>query len=137
MIFGRINWRPDRDQVRSFAITLLPAAILGGIIFLFLAGWHTALWVAAVGAGLGLLSYLLPPFGRIVYWLWMGIGYLLGRITSPVFAALIFFLLVTPVGLIRRIGGRDPMELRRVAKRNSYFENHEKIDSKDHFERQF
>jgi hypothetical protein len=115
MIFGRINWRPDRGQVRSFAITLPPAAILGGLIFLALSGWCAAIWVTAVGTGLGMLSYLLPPFGRIVYWLWMGIGYLLGRITSPLFAALIFFLLVAPVGLIRRIGGRDPMGLRRVA----------------------
>ncbi len=137
MIFGRINWRPDRGQVRSFAITLLPAAIFGGLILLVLSGWRAALWIVAGGGVLAILSYWLPLFGRVVYWLWMGVGYLLGRITSPLFAALIFFLLVMPIGLIRRLGGRDPMGLQKDAERDSYFEDHEKIDFKGDFERQF
>ncbi len=53
---------------------------------------------------------------RIFHWpavLWFGFSHLLGTIMSKVLLTLIFILVVTPIAIIRRLMGKDPMQLRR------------------------
>ena len=58
---------------------------------------------------LGLInSKILTPLNRI----WFKFGLLLGRIISPVIMSIIFFLVVTPIGLIMRIIGKDLLNLK-------------------------
>lgn len=40
---------------------------------------------------------------------WLGLSKILGAIMSRILLSLIFFLLVTPIGLLRRLWGKDPM----------------------------
>ena len=51
---------------------------------------------------------LLLPFNRG----WMRIGYLIGRVISPIVLGAIFYFLITPVALIFKISGRDELRLR-------------------------
>jgi ABC-type nitrate/sulfonate/bicarbonate transport system permease component len=44
--------------------------------------------------------------------IWFGMSELLGSITSKILLGLVFFLIVTPVGLFRRIKGKDRLNLR-------------------------
>jgi hypothetical protein len=48
----------------------------------------------------------LKPLGRV----WFGFSHLLGTVVSKVILTLVFYLIVTSVGLIRRILGADPMK---------------------------
>ena len=58
---------------------------------------------------LGLLnSRILTPLNK----LWFKFGILLGKIVSPFILGIIFFLVVTPVGLIMRILGKDVLNLK-------------------------
>ena len=58
---------------------------------------------------LGLLdSKILTPLNKI----WFKFGILLGRIISPIIMGIIFFFVVTPIGLIMRILGKDLLNLR-------------------------
>ena len=58
---------------------------------------------------LGILnSNLLTPLNK----LWFKFGILLGRIISPVIMGIIFFLVVTPTGLIMRLLGKDVLNLK-------------------------
>ena len=58
---------------------------------------------------LGLInSKILTPLNK----LWFKFGILLGRIVSPVIMGIIFFLVVTPTGLIMRIIGKDLLNLK-------------------------
>ena len=58
---------------------------------------------------LGLLdSKILTPLNKI----WFKFGMLLGRIISPFIMGIIFFLVVTPIGLIMRILGKDLVNLK-------------------------
>ena len=58
---------------------------------------------------LGLLnSKILTPFNKI----WFKFGIILGKIISPVIMAIIFFLVVTPTGLIMRILRKDILNLK-------------------------
>ena len=58
---------------------------------------------------LGLInSKILTPLNK----LWFKFGLLLGRIVSPIIMGIIFFLVVTPIGFIMRIIGKDLLNLK-------------------------
>ena len=53
--------------------------------------------------------------------LWSGLGDVLHRIVSPVVLGVIFFLVVTPIGILRRLRGHDPLGLRLKPSRSTYW----------------
>ena len=58
---------------------------------------------------LGLLnSKILTPLNK----LWFKFGILLGKLVSPLIMGIIFFLVVTPIGLIMRLLGKDVLNLK-------------------------
>ncbi len=61
-------------------------------------------------------SKILTPLNKI----WFKFGLLLGRIVSPIIMGVIFFLVVTPIGLIMRIIGKDLLNLK-FNNKNSYW----------------
>ena len=66
---------------------------------------------------LGLLnSKILAPFNRI----WFKFGIILGKIISPLVMGIIFFLVVTPIGIIMRSLGKDLLNLK-YNKDNTYW----------------
>ena len=66
---------------------------------------------------LGLInSKILTPLNR----LWFKFGLLLGKFISPLIMGIIFFLVVTPIGLIMRILGKDVLNLK-YNKNKSYW----------------
>lgn len=66
---------------------------------------------------LGLLnSKILAPLNKI----WFKFGILMGKIVSPLIMGAIFFLVVTPIGVILRLMGKDVLNLK-YNKNNSYW----------------
>ena len=69
-------------------------------------------WALAAAGALLVPTILAPavlaPFNR----LWMKLGELLHRIVSPVALAMLFFCVVTPIGLLLRLLGKDVLRLR-------------------------
>ena len=58
---------------------------------------------------LGLInSRILNPLNKV----WFKFGILLGKIVSPIVMGIIFFLVVTPIGFIMRILGKDLLNLK-------------------------
>jgi predicted membrane metal-binding protein len=77
-----------------------------------------ALGVAAVFALLALLwTAALAPLNR----LWVKLGALLYKVVSPVVMALLFYVTVTPIALLMRLLGKDPLRLRRDPDAASYW----------------
>jgi hypothetical protein len=72
-------------------------------------------WVAAAFA-LILITIILPvifyPFALV----WFGLSELLSLVSPAILLTIIFFLIVTPVGLIRRLLGKDSMRLKQYKK---------------------
>ena len=61
-------------------------------------------------------SKILTPLNK----LWFKFGILLGKIISPFVMGIIFFLVVTPIGLIMRLLGKDVLNLK-YSKNKSYW----------------
>ena len=96
---------------RSFGIVFF-------IVFFLIATYpiindgHVRIWsliISVVFLILGLLnSEILSPLNKI----WFKFGILLGKIISPLVMGLIFFLVVTPIGLLMKMLGKDLLNLK-------------------------
>ena len=62
-------------------------------------------------------SKLLNPLNKI----WFNFGILLGKIISPLIMVIIFFLIITPIGVIMRVFGKDILNLKYNKKNKSYW----------------
>lgn len=127
----------DAAGLRKFGITIgAIVAVLFGLAFPYFFGWPIPRWPWIVAAVLIVWGLVLPASLRHVYLNWMRLGLLLNRIVSPIVLGIVFFVVVTPVGLLMRITGRNPMKKIVDADQDSY---RVKSASKDanHLERPF
>ena len=90
---------------RRFAFQVGGAFLLIGALLWWRARWSAPLF-AGVGTLLVLAGFLMPDRLGPLERAWMRVGGLLGRVMGPITLALIYFLVVTPLGwLRRRLGG--------------------------------
>ena len=104
---------------RSFGIVFFVVFLLVALYPLIHAE-EIRLWsliISIIFLILGLLnSKILGPLNKI----WFKFGILLGKIVSPLIMGIIFFLVVTPIGLIMRLLGKDLLNLK-YNKNQSYW----------------
>lgn len=104
------NRNPDRKELRNFG--LITGAMTAGVFglalpLLFAYGFPKWPWVLA---GV-LIAWALaaPATLKPVYLVWMTIGQALGWVNTRIIMTVMFYLIILPVGLLRRLGGKDPM----------------------------
>jgi hypothetical protein len=61
---------------------------------------------------LHVLNMIVPQIYRPVAVLWLGLSDLLGSVVSKILLSIVFFLVVTPIGIVRRLFGKDSLKLR-------------------------
>lgn len=103
---------PDLDAqgLRHFALVTgsVVAGLFGLVLpWLFELAWPRWPWILA--AVLIVLGLVVPMALQPVYRTWMRFGLLISKVTTPIIMGLVFFLVVTPTGLIRRLFAEDPM----------------------------
>jgi hypothetical protein len=118
------SFQRDDDTVgssnRSFGVVFSAVfAIIG--LFPLIRGDAPRIWSLVIG-GIFLLAALafpgvLAPLNR----LWMKLGLLMHKIVSPIVLGLLFFVVITPMGVAMRKFGKDPLRLRRDPGAKSYW----------------
>ncbi|MBI4969550.1 MAG: hypothetical protein HZC25_15645 [Rhodospirillales bacterium] len=78
-------------------------------------------WALGLAIAFLLVALIRPDILKPLNRLWFLFGLVLHRIVSPIVMALLFFAVVTPVGLLMRLFGKDPMQRRFDAKAESYW----------------
>ena len=101
------------------------------VVFLLISFWPSiegqslriwALTVSLIFLVLGLLnSKLLSPFNLI----WVKFGEVLGRIIAPIAMGVVYFIIITPIGLFMRLIGKDLLRTK-FSKNKSYWIKREK-----------
>lgn len=94
-------------------------------------GWLIA--GVAVGVVAVTAPNLLTPFNKA----WMKLGELMGKVVSPLVLGVIFFVLLTPVGLIGRLLGRDELRLKRTNSESYWIDRVPPGPAGDSFKNQF
>lgn len=107
----QINRDPTPKQLNQFGFIWLGFLILFGLIAWFKLDNQTlakVLWVLSVVVPV--IGWLVPVFMKLVF---VGMSYLawpIGFVVSHVVLALVYYLVITPIGLIMRLVGYDPMK---------------------------
>jgi len=97
------------QKLRSFGFTV-------GGIFALIAFWPLVVraenprWWATVMAGCLLVPAVVFPKSLVwPYKGWTAVGHVMGWIDTRVILGVVFYVIVTPVGILRRWLGKDPM----------------------------
>ena len=69
-------------------------------------------WVLVAAMALQVLNMTVPQLYKPVAVVWFGLSHLLGTVTSKVLLSILFFGVVTPIGILRRLFGKDSLKLR-------------------------
>lgn len=116
--------RPDRKALRSFGLTV-GAVFLAIAAFVFWrTGWSltpAVRWVGAIGVALAALGLVVPMGLAYPYRIWMGLALVLGFLMSHVVLGIVYFLLVTPIGFVFRLRGKDLMDRRMQPGASTYW----------------
>jgi hypothetical protein len=84
-------------------------------------GGALRVWALPVAAGFFVAAIARPRLLRWPNELWFRLGLLLQRITSPILLGVIFFGVLTPIAIVRRAIGADPLRLKRSPSDASYW----------------
>lgn len=96
--------KQDIKTVRQFGIILGIILIVIGILKIK----TTGLWVLLIlGVLTGIVALIAPKRLSGIYKVWMLVGGFIGNLVFQVLLALIFYLIITPIGLIKRVGDKS------------------------------
>jgi hypothetical protein len=96
-------------ELRSFAFLVGTVFVVIGLWPLVFRGQSVRLWALILAGLLIAPGVLWPTLLRPVYRVWMAVGHALGWVNTRIILAVIFYLLFTPVAIIMRLLGKDPM----------------------------
>jgi hypothetical protein len=128
------SWRAERE----FGL------IVGGMLLLLTGWWtyrgkfHSVIQVTLpVGAVLVLLGIIIP---RVLYYpnkAWMALAEVLSYISTRIILAFVYFVVITPIGFVKRRSGWDPLQ-RRAPRSESYWHDYsERQRDRRHYEKMF
>ena len=131
------NIKSEKSDLRKFGITI-------GVILLIISGFlywkekESFQIFLIVGSVLFVLGIVIPVILKPIYWIWMIFATILGWIMTRVILSLLFYIIVTPIGLIPRFFGKQFLELRWDKSKESYwnFRTNEHL-KKENYEKQF
>lgn len=93
-------------DLRKFGLTVGGVFLgLGVLFYLRHKPWWP--WFVTPGAPLAVLGAILPRSMKWIYVGWMTLAMLMGAVVSTVLLTLLFYFVVTPIGLVARLAGKD------------------------------
>jgi hypothetical protein len=110
MAMIEINKKPSRRELLWFgALIPLFFGIIGGLAQWKFGAPTVARWIWIVAAAVTIIYFAIPPLRRPLYLGWIYAAFPIGLVISYVVMVLIFYAVVTPIGLVMRLMGRDSM----------------------------
>jgi hypothetical protein len=101
--FLRRKISKDESRDTGMAMVLL-------LLILFISTRRNGFLLSAVV--LHVVNMIVPQVYRPVAVIWLGLSHLVGTVVSKILLSIVFFVVVTPIGLLRRLSGRDSLKLR-------------------------
>jgi hypothetical protein len=114
MQWSDIQFDPPRKILRQFAALWI--AFFGGFALwqaFVRSNTTVAVLFAALALTVGPIGLIRPEWLRPVYVAWMVLAFPIGWTVSQVIVGVMFYAVFTPIALVFRLIGRDPLSLRR------------------------
>ena len=129
--------KTENKDLRSFGITF-------GIIFLIIAGFllyrenESFQLFIIISSTFIIFGFFLPIILKPIYISWMSFAIILGWFMTRFILSLLFYLIVTPIGLITRVLGKDFLELKKEVSNGSYWNQRESsLEKNQNYDKQF
>ena len=141
--FKDTNWNPGIAERCTFARSLMIgfpiiAAVLALVGRVSTGGWKPGLvWLGVIGCAVGAVLWLLPQIAKPFYLVWYFAACCIGIVVSNLLLAAFYYAVITPVGLLMRALGRDPMKRRFDRAAKTYWRDAEKSVAPARYFRQF
>ena len=101
----------DRQGLRNFGLTTGAAiVVIFGLFFPWVLERDWPVWPWIIAAPFWALALVYPLWLRSIYRAWMRFGLLASRVMTPLVLGIVFFVMISPMAMVRRLMGKDPME---------------------------
>lgn len=101
----------DRKGLREFGLVTGAAVVtIFGLFFPWLLDIAWPAWPWIIAAVLWTLALIQPLWLRWIYRTWMRFGLLASRVMTPLVLGIVFFVMISPMAMVRRLMGKDPMQ---------------------------
>jgi hypothetical protein len=152
-MFESVNWTPDEKELRRFS-TVTGLSSIAISAFLWWRGSPSHGWdlsLAWTGRFPQIMACFVMAFGLTVFVLgrtrrralrpvFIGsqlVGSVVSFIISRVVLLLVYYLVVTPIGLVLRLAGKDPVDRRWDSEKETHWKEIQARDDKTTYKRQF
>ena len=127
----------SRKGLKRFGITIFICLFLiGAILMLRHRPAFKVLWPA--GLLFLVLAYAFPSILKPIYQIWMILAFCLGWINTRLILGIIFYLVITPIGLISKVFRKDFLDLKWRENKVSYWRKKEpKMFTPESYEKTF
>jgi len=131
------NIKGDKSDWRKFGITMgIILAVMG--FYLLWKGKNYVEYVFPLAAAFFILGLVIPYALKPVYKAWMVMSVIMGFIMTRVIMVFIFYMIVTPVGFVASIIGKNFLDMKIDKTAKSYWMVREMVrKEKSDYERQF
>ena len=139
MALIEINWHPDRKELRRFGTVAAVASLALALLLCSVKGLDIAwgLLICGIGLLVRFCSVVSAPATRVIYLGLVLATWPIGYVLSTVVLAVFYFLVLTPVGLIFRLIGRDVLGRRFDETARSYWRKRQPPETTDRYFHQF
>lgn len=129
--------KSTKKELREFGLTVGGILVILGILALW-RGKAAGPYFIIPGTLLVAFGFFLPQALKPLQKTWMAFAVIMGFFVSNLLLAALFFIIITPIGLLMRVLGKDVLDQRIDKKRTSYWHDRRcEVKEKNSYENQF
>ena len=119
------NIKSKKNDIRNFGL-IIGAVLIAIVMLLFCKEKQSYDILMIVGVILCVTSLILPVILKPFYFAWMTFAVILGWIMTRVILSLVFYGIITPIGLFSRLVGKEFLNLKLNKTENTYWNHRRK-----------
>lgn len=114
------NIKSRKKELREFGVVVGVVFGLIGGLFWWRGKDHYSIFLT-VSIALVILGLIAPVLLKPLHKIWMAFAIIIGWIMTRIILSILFYLLITPIGLLKRLSDKDMLDLRFDKNKNSYW----------------
>jgi len=117
--------RATQDSVKKFGILF---AVIGALVTAYLIYRESSIWYWPLAASLFfvIMVFVGQPVLKPLYIGWMAFAFVLGWINTRILLGIFYYLILTPIGLLLRVTGKDLLDKKIDHSAKSYWKKRAK-----------
>jgi hypothetical protein len=132
-----INKKNEKKEIKKFSITFgIILGILGTV--LFFRGREFYFYFLFLSLFFLIVGFFAPTLTKPIYKFFMILATFMNKIMTVILLSIMFYLVITPIGILAKLFGKDFLDLKFDKKADSYWIQRKEVNiEKSDYERQF